>query len=151
MLLQAYRRLKTTDHHFEKDFLKINTNFICNNEWRKKSEILSKIYWHPYVWNVYPVLTITFPWDFPSNCSMKVFGRFSKPSTMCSYGFNLPCRHLEGHIQQGGVLRSKFKMSTQKLSFMSTENDLGVKVDIEDCSMLKFHICWFILVYVFKL
>jgi len=36
---------------------------------------------------------------------------------------------------------SKLKKSTQKLSFMSTENDLGVRVDIEDQnSMLKFHI-----------
>ncbi len=32
------------------------------------------------------------------------------------------------------LLRSKFKRSTQKLSFMLTANDLGVKVDIEDCS-----------------
>jgi hypothetical protein len=29
------------------------------------------------------------------------------------------------------LLRSKFKRSTQKSSFMLTENDLGVKVDIK--------------------
>ncbi len=33
---------------------------------------------------------------------------------------------------------------------MLTENDLGVKVDIEDCSMSKFHICQVMLAYVFK-
>ncbi len=32
---------------------------------------------------------------------------------------------------------SKFKRSTQKLSFMSTENDLGVKVDIEDWALCQ--------------
>jgi len=30
------------------------------------------------------------------------------------------------------LLRSKFKSSTQKSSYMSTKNDLAVKVDIED-------------------
>jgi len=33
------------------------------------------------------------------------------------------------------LLRSKFKRSTQKLSFMLTENYLGVEDDIEDCAL----------------
>jgi len=33
------------------------------------------------------------------------------------------------------LLRSKFKRSTQKLHFMSTQNDYVFKIDMEDCAL----------------